>query len=278
MALIKCYECNKEISDGAKVCPYCGVNIKKEKRKKDIQRRINKAHTIKDLQQRNIKNYYNGHKKTIITIIIFIVALTIGIILYFNYYNSKINEIKQSLQGKWHDYTKMSNEEYIEWQIEIDDNTLIDTIGNMYQIKWYPFKNYFIANYSKYYYNKDYSLINYIDYNFTKPKMYDDINALYEINIEEKESVTDPNHPSEDHVICSGTIKNNSNYTFKYIELEAVFTNVSNQEFASETYEIRDFKPNATETFSIKSVVWFLNTKPQWTMKDCTINIKKAET
>lgn len=43
MALIKCSECNKEISDKAKVCPGCGnpikkVKIKKEKKPKDIKK------------------------------------------------------------------------------------------------------------------------------------------------------------------------------------------------------------------------------------------------
>ena len=277
MALIKCFECNKEISENAQICPYCGVDLKKEKRKKDYERKKNKAYTIKDLQQRNIKNFYGKHKKVILDVVIFIIVIIIGIITYSNYYNSKLNEVRQALQGKWHDYTKI-DEEYVEWQIEIDDNTLIDIIGNMYQIQWYPYKNYFVANNVKYYYSKDYNTITYIDFNFTKPKMYDDINTLFETKVDKKESVVDPEYPSRDYALCSGTIINNSNYFFKYIELEVVFTNLSNQKFASEIYEIRDLKPNATETFSVKSEIWFLNSKPQWTMQDCIINIKNAET
>lgn len=34
MALIKCSECGKEISDKAKVCMNCGCPIRKEKKKK----------------------------------------------------------------------------------------------------------------------------------------------------------------------------------------------------------------------------------------------------
>lgn len=33
MALIKCDECQKEISDTAKTCPHCGYNFKKEQKK-----------------------------------------------------------------------------------------------------------------------------------------------------------------------------------------------------------------------------------------------------
>lgn len=36
MALIKCPECGKEISDTTKTCPHCGMRIKKEKNKKKI--------------------------------------------------------------------------------------------------------------------------------------------------------------------------------------------------------------------------------------------------
>ena len=31
MALIKCSECGKEISDKAEICPYCGINIEDSK-------------------------------------------------------------------------------------------------------------------------------------------------------------------------------------------------------------------------------------------------------
>ena len=33
MALIKCPECGKEISDKAKACPECGYKMKKSKKK-----------------------------------------------------------------------------------------------------------------------------------------------------------------------------------------------------------------------------------------------------
>lgn len=32
MALIPCRECGKEVSDGAKICPYCGVKLPNKKR------------------------------------------------------------------------------------------------------------------------------------------------------------------------------------------------------------------------------------------------------
>lgn len=45
MALIKCSECGKEISDTANSCPNCGYNIKKEKlneKKKNITKNVKK--------------------------------------------------------------------------------------------------------------------------------------------------------------------------------------------------------------------------------------------
>ena len=33
MALIKCPECNKEVSDKAEVCPHCGIRLKEDENK-----------------------------------------------------------------------------------------------------------------------------------------------------------------------------------------------------------------------------------------------------
>ncbi len=41
MALIKCQECGKEISDTAEACPHCGFSSRSENKKK--------AHRLKDL-------------------------------------------------------------------------------------------------------------------------------------------------------------------------------------------------------------------------------------
>ena len=42
MALIKCAECGKQISDKANTCPNCGCPLKKEKRKETIKKVVNK--------------------------------------------------------------------------------------------------------------------------------------------------------------------------------------------------------------------------------------------
>lgn len=46
MALIKCDECQKEISDTAKTCPHCGYNLKKERKKLNSKNIIYNFRTI----------------------------------------------------------------------------------------------------------------------------------------------------------------------------------------------------------------------------------------
>lgn len=79
MALIKCKECGKEISDKAKTCPNCGNPIREEKIKSDIKK--------------GIKNKSPLFIKIIIIIVSIIVGLGIfGILMDF--IGDKISELK----------------------------------------------------------------------------------------------------------------------------------------------------------------------------------------
>lgn len=46
MALIRCGECQKEISDTAKICPHCGYNLKKDRKKINFKIDIYNIRTI----------------------------------------------------------------------------------------------------------------------------------------------------------------------------------------------------------------------------------------
>ena len=48
MALIKCPECNKEISDKVKACPYCGYPFEQQEEAQKVE-----------ISSVNIKNYLN---------------------------------------------------------------------------------------------------------------------------------------------------------------------------------------------------------------------------
>lgn len=67
MALIKCPECGKDgVSDAAKVCPYCGYNIKKyikiktkdeQKKQKELKKELVKEKETQKKQKKNSKKY-----------------------------------------------------------------------------------------------------------------------------------------------------------------------------------------------------------------------------
>lgn len=278
MALIKCIECGKEISSSAKTCPHCGMNIAKFKTKKNIENIKTKASEVTTESHNNIKKYFKRHKKGIISIIIIIIAVIILSCGYIWFYNYKLDKVKQSLQGRWHDYTKMENGEYLEWFFEIKGDILIDEFEYEHQIKWHPFKNCFVIDEREYQYNDEYSSISYVFLNYTRPYMYDDINILFDLNVDRSESVLDENNSLKGYTKCYGTIKNISDYTFKYIKLEINYMNLSDDVFTRRIHEIRDFKPTEIENLELESEVWFLNTKPQWTLKNCEIKVLEAET
>lgn len=65
MALINCFECNKMVSDTAKVCPCCGFDIKKMMKK-------NKRKVIKNnLKEKLLKN-----------VIVFVIGIVAGLIFH----------------------------------------------------------------------------------------------------------------------------------------------------------------------------------------------------
>lgn len=74
MALIKCPECKKEISDTSKKCPKCGYEIEKENNKKKQQELINESkNKVNDFIELLKKN-----KKKLIIVLIVIITLIVG--------------------------------------------------------------------------------------------------------------------------------------------------------------------------------------------------------
>ena len=82
MALIKCNECGKEISDMANICPHCGYNIRKEKLNR-------KKHSIKNKVKKQIPN-----AKRLITIIIIIIGFFLLLENIIDFIGEKIAEKK----------------------------------------------------------------------------------------------------------------------------------------------------------------------------------------
>lgn len=71
MALIKCSKCKKKVSENANICPNCGFELKKEKRK-----------LFKNKIYNNINKYLNKIPKKIFLIIsIFILSIIFGLVL-----------------------------------------------------------------------------------------------------------------------------------------------------------------------------------------------------
>lgn len=76
MALIKCPECGKEISDKAKACPNCGFCTEYEKESKVIQENTNKEVLNEE------KNSSNG--SVVLIAIMVILLFIVGFIIYWN--------------------------------------------------------------------------------------------------------------------------------------------------------------------------------------------------
>ena len=96
MALIKCNECGKEISDMANICPHCGYNIRKEKLNR-------KKHSIKNKVKKQIPN-----AKRLITIIIIIIGFFLLLENIIDFIGEKIAEKKYQEFF----YYKFDNREY----------------------------------------------------------------------------------------------------------------------------------------------------------------------
>lgn len=93
MSLIKCPECNKEMSDTLKSCPHCGFNIKVKKEK------VLKEKKFKGIIA-NVFNWVkNNKKKTGIIVGIFLLVLIVShlIIYYFSLETKRMAEHGVSL-------------------------------------------------------------------------------------------------------------------------------------------------------------------------------------
>ena len=115
MALIKCRECGKEISDKASTCPHCGIEIKKDKIKKD---------KIKKDKNNKVKK---SKKKLILIILSVIFIIGIIITLFFLF---RENEVQTNLR----DDTKQQVEiitEYI--NIRESQDVSSDILGKVHK-------------------------------------------------------------------------------------------------------------------------------------------------
>lgn len=100
MALIKCPECNKEISDKAKVCPNCGVEIKKEKiqicDECGTKNNNSKICTKCGAPLRKMKKL-NIRTKTMLSVLL-VILIIITMLLGFNLHKKKVeNDYKDLL-------------------------------------------------------------------------------------------------------------------------------------------------------------------------------------
>ena len=119
MALIKCPECGKEISDKAEICVNCGIKISN----------IDNLYEVSQKKEQEIIQQQNKKTKSTIGIIVIIIAIVFFI--WFVWYQSTSDErAKQKLRNDL-DKLKQNQKEIddLEQQIEYN-NTLIDLYEN----------------------------------------------------------------------------------------------------------------------------------------------------
>lgn len=139
MALIKCPECGKEVSDTAKSCPYCGYNVNqytKYQRKQEInainehQRNI-KAQEISD----NIKNIPLWKKIAITGIVTIIALLVIVVTVNRISYNSTVNNytsLVDKFVDDWYTLQKYEDAEKKDYlSIDIYNKALISDLHKL---------------------------------------------------------------------------------------------------------------------------------------------------
>ena len=73
MALIKCPECGKEISDKAEICVNCGLKIAE----------IENLHEVSQKKEHEILQEQNNKTKSIIGVIIAIIVIIFFLVLFF---------------------------------------------------------------------------------------------------------------------------------------------------------------------------------------------------
>lgn len=126
MALIKCPECGKEISNKAKKCPNCAYSLKNHKLK------------------------FKEHKKVIIVSILLFILIIGGIIGFYIYskneYNKKVNLLSIQMLGSSADCEELANLTSDVWYNTIyeksDEKTNQYTIRSSYYKENLPFYNY----------------------------------------------------------------------------------------------------------------------------------------
>lgn len=128
MALIKCPECGKEISDKAKKCPNCACSLKK-------------------------------NKKVIIIVLSTIMLLTIGLIIFYIYsqntYNENVAVISASILSSSADCESLANLTSEVWYNTIYKKD--DKETNKYTINSIYYKDTYYYKYQDYQYNKDFN-------------------------------------------------------------------------------------------------------------------------
>ena len=91
MALIQCPECNKEISDKVKACPFCGFPFdSKSKDKNDAQQITNNVSNKKNALNKSIIYLGLGVGLIVLTVISFIAIKTIQSQVRINRFNSEL--------------------------------------------------------------------------------------------------------------------------------------------------------------------------------------------
>lgn len=178
MAIIKCTECGKEVSDKAEICPNCGYNIaqhlQEEKERLEREEREKQLEIEKKERKKEIKELchklFGSKKKKIIWICIFIFMLLACTLAFL--YTRKIAECKKYANSLWSSYTKI-------------DGHLLDTssIGNM--------KKYNIDAYDLYGAVCDLELmeISYKKMSTTQQKIFDNwFTSTYSMNTEQLKS------------------------------------------------------------------------------------------
>ena len=173
MALIKCPECGKEVSDTANSCPNCGFNIKKhiedEKKKQELEKKI-QAKNEKSQMSSKTKNIIIGISIVLVAIIAFLIvqqkqkdeqALTNLKLLF--YHVEDINEYKEYSVMQLDDGTYIYHDtgadnavskisqrlknldicvEYIDGHYSESSKAIDDMIGNQTNYGWRSWEDY----------------------------------------------------------------------------------------------------------------------------------------
>ena len=119
MALIKCPECGKEISDKAEICVNCGLKIAE----------IENLHEVSQKKEHEILQEQNNKTKSIIGVIIAIIVVVFFVWLIW-YQSTADERSRQRLQNSI-DELKQTQKEIDDLEQQLDyNNQLIDLYEN----------------------------------------------------------------------------------------------------------------------------------------------------